>query len=293
VQEVARSRVAVVICGTYCVAWDRFARWPFRAVPRIAASLKQPKTSIRNSSKSRQNSIFQPKADKEFPGILNYASGHTPSTGSDSLPQILHEYRSAHASNPSDKVFGILGLMADITPYGHLIDYNKPTADIYVAVAWQILKDTQSLRILSAAGLPRGKPIQYFPSWVPDWSQATSEAPFGLGKTFAEPFNAGGRSCKLQEDSSGIKLKTEGVRIAMVTAPGRKAELDQEGRIDRKIFESRYDLFEPICDTRGNTLVSLYQAAVKMHHNTNTTNAEIFHAYSTFPTRHTVLESPC
>jgi hypothetical protein len=137
VQEVARSRVAVVVCGTYCVAWDCFTHWPFRAIsrkympplPHLLAVGQEP--------------------SKDIPSVLYYASGYTPSTGSDSLLQILHENRSAHTTDNRDKIFGTLGLMADITHYEHLIDYGKRTPDVYVDFAWQILKDTQSLRTLS------------------------------------------------------------------------------------------------------------------------------------------------
>jgi hypothetical protein len=140
VQEVARSRAAIVICGTYCVAWDCFARWPYRAVPRIATSRKQSASIFRRIPTSQQVSTV--------PSILNYASGYTPSTGSDSLLQILHENRSALATDARDKVFGTLGLMADITPYVHLIDYSRSIPDVYITFARQILRDTKSLRIL-------------------------------------------------------------------------------------------------------------------------------------------------
>ncbi|KAK7186189.1 hypothetical protein DPSP01_005019 [Paraphaeosphaeria sporulosa] len=245
VQEVARARVAVVICGTYCVAWDCFARWPFRAISRTATW-------------TRQRVAIERGTTSEIPGILNYASGYTPSTGSDSLLQILHENRSALATNPLDKVFGILGLMADITPYEHIIDYSEQTHKVYTAIACQILSDTQSLRLLSAAGLVEGPGSSYgieqLPSWVPDWSYTKPDVTFGLGKTFMEPFNAGGRSFTLHEGRG--KLRVEGIKTAVITKIGN---IDTSNRAEERLsemVESWQELFRDTESSYSRPMVS-------------------------------------
>jgi hypothetical protein len=249
VQEVARSRAAIVICGTYCVAWDCFARWPYRAVPRIATSRKQS-TSIRRRMPTSQHVPI-------IPSILNYASGYTPSAGSERLLEILHENRSALAGDARDKIFGTLGLMADITPYMHLIDYSRSIPDVYTTFARQILRDTKSFRILSAAGLSRGIPRHALPSWVPDWSHVKSEAPLGLGKTLDEPFNAGGRSCNIHRESSVNTLSTTGVQVAIITGLGLETVLGRDGRLDVDIMYSWNHLFETTCGTRSSAAVGL------------------------------------
>lgn len=170
IQEVARSRSAVVICGTRAVSWDCFARWPFR---------------VRGGDSSYA-----------LPGILNYSSGFTPTSGGDSLLQLLYDNRNAIASDPRDKVFGILGLMEDNSPYLSLIRYDLSCEEAYTQAASNLWTESCSLRLLSAAGFQNRRSAskrEVLPSWVPDWRFPWPGTSLALGKTFVEPFNAGGR----------------------------------------------------------------------------------------------------
>ena len=198
VQEVARSRTAVVICGAHTVPWDCFTRWPLRTAAKGPGF--------------------------DLPGILSYPSGYTPASGSDSLLQLLYNNSNALATDSRDKVFGLLGLMEDNSPYLDLIDYSLPIRDIYFATAMQLLADSRSLRLLSAAG-SRGEPAwngscslshdptsYSLPSWVPDWNYARPEANLALGKSYVEPFDAGGRPCLIEFDSS-YSLSARGVLL--------------------------------------------------------------------------------
>jgi hypothetical protein len=164
--------------------------------------------------------------------------------GSESLLQLLHENRSGLSSNDRDKIFALLGLMADVSPYTHLIDYTAPVEDIYLNLAWQVLQDTQSLRLLSAAGegfssvdssKSRNK---HMPSWVPDWSCESPVASFALGKTFAEPFNAGGRHCMFTVKTNEKHLNVRGVRLATITRVSDPPAQDYHGFLAEKSLKS-------------------------------------------------------
>jgi hypothetical protein len=152
--------------------------------------------------------------------------------------------------------------MADITPYQYLINYSLDAMTIYVSVAWRILRDTQSLRLLSAAGLlVSDEELPMFrdklPTWVPDWSYAGREVPFGLGKTFAEPFNAGGRNCLIYEDAYGGELSVRGIKVASVTAAGAIAKHDRDGLVTNDTIDSWKRLLQRFnVDTAQSPLIT-------------------------------------
>lgn len=199
IQEVARSRSAVVICGSRAVSWDCFARWPFRTLARGEG------------------------LDYDLPGILNYPSGFTPTSGGDSLLQLLYDNRNAFCTDPRDKVFGILGLMEDNSPYLRLIDYHLSVQEVYTQTAANLITDSQSLRLLSAAGYRYSSSVSkddLTPSWVPDWRYPRPWTSLALGKTFVEPFNAGGRySLPLQSKPTQV-LPVCGVCLERVMNTG-------------------------------------------------------------------------
>ncbi|KAF3035320.1 hypothetical protein E8E12_005081 [Didymella heteroderae] len=108
----------------------------------------------------------------------------------------------ADVNDLRDKIFGILGLMDNASPYFKLIDHTSPVHSMYSSVAHQVIQDSGSLKILSAAGhgyldvFNRNIRGLDLPSWVPDWSIPRPATSLTLGKTFVEPFEAGGRqSC--------------------------------------------------------------------------------------------------
>lgn len=213
VQEVARSRSAVVVCGSKAVSWDCFWRLPFRC---------------------RQSGWSDFSSTDGLPGILNYSSGHPPVSGSEGLLHLLHENRGAGATDLRDKIFGILGLMDNASPYLKLIDYTSPVDSVYSLVAHQVIQDSGSLQILSAAGhgyldvFNRSIHGLGVPSWVPDWSIVRPVASLTLGKTFVEPFEAGGRQ-------SCIRIKYQSwkpsILSAMGTTIGSVQEVSEKARI--------------------------------------------------------------
>lgn len=126
-QEVAGSRSAVVICGSRTVSWDCFTRWPFR---------------------TRWHNLYDTS-----PGVLNYHSDFTPSSGGTSLLHLLHDNREAIATGPRDQVFAVFGLLVNSSPYLGLMNYSLPVKDVCVRIAVENLSESRSLGLLSAAGI--------------------------------------------------------------------------------------------------------------------------------------------
>ena len=136
--------------------------------------------------------------------------------------QDLNDNRGAGASDQRDLIFGILGLLVAKT-HSTEVDYSRSPEEIYRRVALDILRRSRSLKLLSATG-PRhlrdatrkGRHLD-LPSWVLDWNiSQPPEVSLALGKTFVEPFDAGGRYNLMTNDEQTLMLSTFGVTIGTI-----------------------------------------------------------------------------
>lgn len=95
------------------------------------------------------------------------------------LLDLLISTRDLDATDPRDKIFALLGIASDGRHPEYTIDYSQTTAQVYVAYALTLLRQTSDLRLLSACN---GSPLldhyddrNYWetkcllPTWVPDW----------------------------------------------------------------------------------------------------------------------------
>ena len=71
------------------------------------------------------------------------------------------------ASDPRDKIYGILSFSDDSRELGIVPDYSKPCEPLYIEVSKTLLQRGE-LRILSFCHFP--KALRGLPSWTPDWS---------------------------------------------------------------------------------------------------------------------------
>lgn len=136
------------------------AAW-INAVRRHGTSLKRPLQRIPNAWGA--HSMFLAK---------RYQSEH--------LFHALLDFRQCQSTDPRDKIYGLLGLIADEADGSPVlkVDYEKPIKDVYIQAAKKILRATHDLSLLSASGyssssLAKRKNI---PSWAPVWSTNTSVA---------------------------------------------------------------------------------------------------------------------
>lgn len=80
------------------------------------------------------------------------------------LLKLTHPFR---ATDPRDKVYSLLGFLANYNRKSLRIDYQCPVEELYIAVARTILTESPTLNILYSN---LGKKALHLPSWVPDWS---------------------------------------------------------------------------------------------------------------------------
>jgi hypothetical protein len=89
---------------------------------------------------------------------------------------VCHDFHNLHATNPRDKVYGVLGMWRPPSA-GHRsieIDYNKSVAEVYTDVVTQAICDRKDLFVLRLVDHDTDHNFEEkdeFPSWVPRWDR--------------------------------------------------------------------------------------------------------------------------
>jgi hypothetical protein len=88
---------------------------------------------------------------------------------------LLKQTRHRKATDPRDKIFGLLGLVSHgPNPTGIVPDYKRTEAQVYTDVAMRIIRHLQNLSPLFAVREDKGL-VTGLPTWVPNWTR-----PIGL-----------------------------------------------------------------------------------------------------------------
>lgn len=121
------------------------------------------------------------------------------------LSNICLEYRIMLATDPRDKVYGILGLLPsalEITP-----NYTKSMREVYTELAYEIVRTTRSFEIL----LESCSDTTDLPSWVPDL-RTPSRFPKSFTKQLSGDNATVGIPAVVSVSQHGV-LSTRGLRI--------------------------------------------------------------------------------
>ncbi len=62
------------------------------------------------------------------------------------LINVLHKFRHYDATDPRDKVFGLLGLVGDERDHGFDVDYSQPVADTYKRLVKHVVETSKKSR---------------------------------------------------------------------------------------------------------------------------------------------------
>jgi hypothetical protein len=102
-----------------------------------------------------------------------------------SLQEVILGCSTSLATDPRDKVYGLLGIATDLDPLDESLfpDYDKSVEEVYTAIARHFLSkdddaDADALHILPLAGIGHSRTLQHLPSWVPDFSGEPRTNPF-------------------------------------------------------------------------------------------------------------------
>ncbi|KAL8752311.1 MAG: hypothetical protein Q9199_005828 [Rusavskia elegans] len=131
---------------------------------------------------------------------------HSPGTlNADTIP-LLAANRVREATDPRDRVYAIMGIVADkqlSTTLG--VDYSHSTEKVFEDIARYLIGRKASIEVLYEAGGPKN--LTRLPSWAPDWTIGPQSSLRG----YEDMYNASGRSTPLMEfDESGPRLHIRG-----------------------------------------------------------------------------------
>ncbi|KAK4445233.1 HET-domain-containing protein [Podospora aff. communis PSN243] len=124
--------------------------------------------------------------------------------------------RSVDATNPRDKIYGLLALMPnDLTQHIHP-DYTAPVADVYASFARLTIEQTKSLEILRMVAPPKPTSTLSLPSWIPDFT-----TPHELCSLGSVPHRASGTTTPtVSFPSSSSSITTRGLLIDTIDGLG-------------------------------------------------------------------------
>jgi hypothetical protein len=213
-QEVFRSKEALVLCGTRLIPWETFR--PFRIWVDSRPAWESEHWHV------------------ELPAIVphaltvGYHKSRTYTAREDLLP-LLCKGRTCASTDPRDKVFALLPMLEEALPKNLSADYAKETVQVFTEVA------TWLLSVVGLSFLPcvkEGSKLTALPSWVPDWSLHVREPwIIGLGGIYY-PLSAGGNTNAVAEVLLSTyhtpQLKVRGIAVDTI----RKSSKDLPIRSD-------------------------------------------------------------
>lgn len=187
IQEAVLSRSLFLKCGHASACWDDFAAW--------CACLEQTGILLWLTANSELDHEFHQRGQPPFlppqgASIVNSVQADRLQglalTHKEYLLNILVSTRYAHATEPKDKVYGVLGIAeSTIVPdYSHSVSARE----VYHQACLTQLP-TYLYELLSC--VDHDQPLE--PSWVPDWSQARVTEALGYSTKAWALYCAGGR----------------------------------------------------------------------------------------------------
>lgn len=163
VQEWVLAKAVRFVCGDDILADEKFRSVILRA---LAHQIKQ------------EDRFLKPWADKIFTRqrverLRNLMQDRK--SGQTRLQILLETFASRIATDPRDKIYGLLGIATDFQEGELLPDYGLPSCDVYMAAVKALLVKYDTLTILGQCysghnGLPTSQP-----TWVPPWEVNVSD----------------------------------------------------------------------------------------------------------------------
>lgn len=217
-QELAFAQTAVLLCGDKVESFDN-ASIVIDALARHHAGQTAEEVDFKSEFlvAAFPQFLMRDFVRREYKDVPKMPGGKA--------IYMLNSSRNTRATDPRDKVYGILGFFGDpasdpenIFP---LPDYKKPTSQLYAEVARAVIAKTGNLDILSSCyGFVRSIPD--LPSWAPSWNDTP------LHYFSEKKYNAASDSavviCKEDEEESvnsqPLLLRVKGKRVDVVEHTG-------------------------------------------------------------------------
>ena len=164
-QEVVLQRNVEILCGRACLRWDDLETFAYCMVKYDMEQFLGYDESVEVESSESGCVRIRMIRDMKF--------YHDSFDQNSSLFAVLREGRGAGATDPKDKVFGVMG-MSDQTVHP---DYQRSLADVYTEACASCLNAADVIRLLCS--VDHEQPKSGMPSWVPDWSMPRQTTSLG------------------------------------------------------------------------------------------------------------------
>jgi len=152
-----------------------------------------------------------------------------------SLPILLKRASGLSATDPRDKIYGVLGLL-NVENLPIPVDYGRSVANAYTNVVWSVIQMTSRLDILTFGGIGTFAGLYNharhdLPSWMPDFREQDFDTRFCDHTEFYDTFffhasKETNAECTISSDLRRIRIKGMMCdEIAAVAAPSLDAEV--------------------------------------------------------------------
>lgn len=180
IQEIVLSRNTIFICGRWCTTWDRISKATPVLMDDSADELSEATTFTGEFLYLHvaRRGIGLLKFLKIIKMALDNPETWCPSPEKDVLSTLLHAGRRYNATDPRDKVYGVLGLLSGFGVNPQLsVNYDRSVCDVYMSTAELMYKQQGNLDFLSLVEVNRSideKRKFNLPSWAPDHTVPTN-----------------------------------------------------------------------------------------------------------------------
>ncbi|CVK94079.1 related to heterokaryon incompatibility protein het-6 [Fusarium mangiferae] len=219
VQEVFNAKRIMVHCGSTRLEWKKYQS------ASVLFSQRRGELIFNNKDQLKRRLATSPDQFSYVQTLIYQGPASLPdlkfhmSDGEEALLQVLRTCRRKLASDPRDKLYGILGVLSASIREEFRADYNLSVKDVYTEIVDFLLKTTEKLDIIcEAIHFPVHTSTANLPTFVPDWSHIPQTSAMG----FKYNFSASGSSkaiCRFRDERLS-KLEISGLEIDVVQSKG-------------------------------------------------------------------------
>jgi len=180
VQEVLLATSITVYCGSTVTPWNVYVQ-ASDAIRELGSGIQnlfeqtwddqgQP---INVSAKRRlYMDVLRHRGPAQLPSVDGFAIFS--SDKQTVFINLLCSCREKLASDPRDKLFGLLGILPTEIRLEFRPNYDRSVKEVYTDIVDYFVKTTRNLNIICEAGLRKQKAGLKLPTFVPDWSDGYS-----------------------------------------------------------------------------------------------------------------------
>ncbi|QGI61050.1 hypothetical protein CEK27_005021 [Fusarium fujikuroi] len=219
VQEVFNAKRIMVHSGSTRLEWKKYQS------ASVLFSQRRGELIFNNKDQLKRRLAASPDQFSYVQTLIYQGPASLPdlkfhmSDGEEALLQVLRTCRRKLASDPRDKLYGILGVLPASIRDEFRADYNLSVKDVYTEIVDFLLKTTEKLDIIcEAIHFPVHTSTANLPTFVPDWSHIPQTSAMG----FKYNFSASGSSkaiCRFRDERLN-KLEISGLEIDVVQSKG-------------------------------------------------------------------------